>query len=107
MTAGPIERALRFLKSTSVSCGAPEDGAGVTEADNGGVVLAGAAAAGGLAAAGADAGGDSSCASETEMLTNKAKIRANRILIRLRDKSWRLVRPRASTSLADFCSDVP
>src|SRR5213080_213629 len=104
MTAGPIERALRFLKRTSVSCGAPEDGAGVTEADNGGVVLAGDAAAGGLAAAGADPGGDSSCASETEMLANKAKIRATRILIRLKHKSWRLARGRASTSLADFCS---
>ena len=46
MTAGPIERAFRFLKSTSLNCGAPEEGAGVTEADNGGVVLAGDAAAG-------------------------------------------------------------
>jgi len=60
MTAGPIERALRFLKSTSVSCDAPEDGAGVTEADNGGVVLAGDAAGGDPALSGADAGGDSS-----------------------------------------------
>ena len=41
-----MERALRFLKSTSVNCGAPEDGAGVTEADNGGVVPAGDAAGG-------------------------------------------------------------
>jgi len=60
MTAGPIERALRFLKSTSVNCGALEDGAGVTEADNGGVVLTGEAAGAEPAAAGADAGGDSS-----------------------------------------------
>jgi len=88
MTAGPIERALRFLKSTSVPCGAPVDGAGVTEADNGGVVLAGDAAAGEPAAAGADAGGDSSCANETERLTNEAKIRATRVLISLRNKSW-------------------
>jgi len=88
MTAGPIERALRFLKSTSVSCGAPVEGAGVTEADNGGVVLAGDAAAGELTAAGAEAGGDSSCANETERLTNEAKIRATRVLISLRNKSW-------------------
>ena len=60
MTAGPIERAFKFLKRTSVNCGAPEEGAGVTEADNGGVVLAGDAAAGELAVAGADAGGGSS-----------------------------------------------
>ena len=55
-----MERAFRFLKRTSVNCGAPPEGAGVTEADNGGVVLAGDAAAGELALIGADAGGDSS-----------------------------------------------
>jgi len=59
MTAGPIDRAFRFLKRTSVNCGAPADGAGVTEADSGGVVLAGDAAAE-VALIGADAGGDSS-----------------------------------------------
>jgi hypothetical protein len=62
MTAGPIERAFRFLKRTSVNCGAPADGAGVTAADNGGVVLAGDAAADEPGAAGADASGDSSWA---------------------------------------------
>ncbi len=41
ITAGPIERAFRFLKSTSVSCGVPEEGTGVTDADKAGVVLAG------------------------------------------------------------------
>jgi hypothetical protein len=41
ITAGPIERAFRFLKRTSVSCGAVGDGAGVTDEYNGGVVLAG------------------------------------------------------------------
>jgi len=60
MTAGPMDRAFKFLKRTSVNCGAPEDGAGVTEADNGGVVLTGEATGGDPAAAGADAGGDSS-----------------------------------------------
>jgi hypothetical protein len=79
---------LRLLKSTSVNCGAPEEGAGVTEADNGGVVLAGDAAAGAPGAAGADAGGDSSCANEIERPTNEAKIRTTRVLIGLRNKSW-------------------
>ncbi len=65
-----MERALRFLKSTSVNCGAPEDGAGVTEADNGGVVPAGDAVGGDPAAGGAEAGGDSSCANAIEQ-TNK------------------------------------
>ena len=37
ITAGPIERAFRFLKSTSVSCGALGEGAGVTEEDKSGV----------------------------------------------------------------------
>jgi hypothetical protein len=60
MTAGPIDRAFKFLKSTSVNWGAPEEGAGDTEADSGGVVLAGDAAAGDPAAAGDEAGGDSS-----------------------------------------------
>src|SRR5882724_12254570 len=97
MTAGPIERALRFLKSTSVPCGAPVDGDGATEADNGGVVLAGDAAGGEPAAAAAEAGGDSSCANETERLTNEAKIRATRVLTSVRNKSWRLRRYRASS----------
>ena len=38
ITAGPMARAFKFLKSTSVSCGAIGDGAGVTLEDNGGVV---------------------------------------------------------------------
>jgi hypothetical protein len=88
MTAGPIDRALRPLKSTSLNCGAPEEGGGVTEADNGGVVLAGDAVAGEAALTGVDAGGDSSCANEIERPTNEAKIRATRVLIGLRNKSW-------------------
>ena len=99
MTAGPIERALRFLKSTSVPCGAPVEGAGVTEADNGGVVLAGDAAAGEPAAAAAEAGGDSSCANESEQI-NKPKIEANRVLISVRNKSWRLRRYRQAVAAA-------
>jgi len=88
MTAGPIERALRFLKRTSVNCGGPDDGAGVTEADNGGVVLSGEAAGREPAPAGDDAGGDSSCAKQIE-----ARMRLNtttsRVLIKLKNKSWR------------------
>jgi hypothetical protein len=34
ITAGPIERAFRFLKSTSVKCGGVGEGVGVTEDDN-------------------------------------------------------------------------
>ena len=45
ITAGPMERAFKFLKSTSVSCGAVAEGAGVTEADKGGGVLTGDALA--------------------------------------------------------------
>jgi hypothetical protein len=100
ITAGPIDRAFKFLKSTSVNCGVPEDAAGVTEADNGGVVLAGDAAAGELALIGAEAGGDSSCPSNIERLTNKPKIRATRVLIRLKDKSWRLASFRQAVAAA-------
>ena len=44
ITAGPIERTFKFLKSTSVSCGALGEGVGVTEEESGGVVVAGDAA---------------------------------------------------------------
>ena len=70
-----MERAFKFLNRTSVSCGAPADGAGVTFEESGGVVTAGDAAAGGEFA-GADAGGDSSCAKEVEQIT-KAEIKAS------------------------------
>jgi hypothetical protein len=40
-----MERAFKLLKSTSVSCGAVAEGAGVTEADKGGGVLTGDALA--------------------------------------------------------------
>ena len=88
MTAGPIARALRFLKSTSLNCGAPEVGAGVTEADSGGVVAAGKAADGDPAGAEDEPGGDSSCASAIEQ-TNKVTMKASRVLISVKDKSWR------------------
>src|SRR5437660_12937013 len=43
ITAGPMARAFRFLKRTSLSCVGAGEGTGVTEADNGGVVLTGEA----------------------------------------------------------------
>jgi hypothetical protein len=76
ITAGPIDRALRFLNRTSVNCAGPDDGAGVTEADNAGVVLAGEADG----AAGDEAGGDSSWARQS-VLIKKAEIAATRMLI--------------------------
>ena len=82
MTAGPIERALRFLKSTSLNCGAPDEGTGVTEADKAGVVLAGDAAGGDPAAAGAEAGGDSSCAKVIEVANESASKQKNRLIYR-------------------------
>jgi len=41
ITAGPIARAFKFLKSTSVNCGAVAEGDGVAADDEGGVALAG------------------------------------------------------------------
>ena len=79
MTAGPTERALRFLKSTSVNGGAADDGAGVTDADNAGVVLAGEVAAG-APVLGDEAGGDSSWANETVEI-KRAENKATRIVI--------------------------
>jgi len=70
------------LKSTSVNWGAPDDdGAGVTEAERAGVVLAGETAPGDdPPPAGEDAGGDSSCAKE-RVLIKRAEIKASRVLI--------------------------
>ena len=79
-----MERALRFLKSTSVNWGAPDDGAGVTDADKAGDVLAGDAAAD-AAAAGDEAGGDSSWAREI-VLIKKAEITTVRVVIGLEEK---------------------
>src|SRR5258708_16030761 len=61
ITAGPIERAFRFLKSTSVSCSTVAEGAGVTEEESGGVVLADDAAGEALLIGGGP-GGVFSCA---------------------------------------------
>ena len=62
ITAGPMARAFKFLKSTSVSCGsAVSEGDGVAAEDSGGVVLTGDAV-GELPLIGAAPGGDSSWA---------------------------------------------
>lgn len=79
-----MERALRFLKRTSVNWGEPDEGAGVTDADKAGVVLAGDAIAD-AAGPGDDAGGDSSWANET-VLIKRAEIKAARMLIGLEEK---------------------
>ena len=88
ITAGPIARAFRFLKRTSVNCGVADDGAGATDAESGGVVLAGAATGDDPAPAGDEAGGDSSCANE-RVIIKRAKVKASRVLINVKDKSWR------------------
>jgi hypothetical protein len=67
ITAGPIERAFKFLKSTSLSCGAVGDGAGVTLEDSGGVVLTGDPL-GEVPLTDAAGGGVSSCACRIEAL---------------------------------------
>ena len=60
-----MARAFKFLKSTSVSCGALGDGAGVTLEDNGGVVAA-AEALGDVPPVRDALGGVSSCAGRKE-----------------------------------------
>src|ERR1700730_5922274 len=88
ITAGPIARALRFLKRTSVSVGGPDDGTGVTDADRGGAVRDGDATGDDPPAAGDEAGGDSSCAIPT-VLIKKAKAKASLVLISVEHKSCR------------------
>jgi hypothetical protein len=88
MTAGPIERALRFLKRTSVNRGAPVVGTGLTDADSGGVVLRGDPAGDEPAPVGEEPGGDSSCAKQIDARI-RPDITISRILISVEDKSWR------------------
>jgi hypothetical protein len=61
-----MARAFRFLKRTSLNCAGAGAGTGVTEADNGGVVLTGAAL-GDAPLTGAASGGVSSCAGRCEV----------------------------------------
>ena len=64
-----MERAFKFLKRTSVSCGAPDAGAGAALEDKGGVVLAGEAL-GDAPPTGETLGGVSSCASDNRLSEN-------------------------------------
>ena len=82
ITAGPIERAFKFLKSTSVSCEGVGEGVGVAEDDR--------AAAGTVEAAGETAvsGGrvvcGSSCAGKTDtdqIQMSEAQKHPNRVVI--------------------------
>src|ERR1700736_4118733 len=65
ITAGPIARAFKFLKSTSLSCAGAGEGTGVTDADTVVVVLTGKAF-GEAPLIGAAPGGVSSCAGRIE-----------------------------------------
>lgn len=67
-----MERAFKFLKRTSLSCGAVAVGTGVAAEDNGGVVVTGDAV-GAAPTIGAALGGDSSCAE----VTHAAEIETN------------------------------
>src|SRR3954452_10991045 len=76
ITAGPIDRAFKLLKSTSVSCGGPLGaGEGVTADESGGVV---AAALGEAAAAGESDGWlgrtSSSCARSGKHEANPIRV---------------------------------
>ena len=78
ITAGPMERAFKFLKRTSVSCGVVDEGV-AAGADKGGVVLAGDAVAD-AALWGAAVG--SSWAPTTAQIENKqAQQKRNRALM--------------------------
>ena len=63
--AGPIERAFKFLKSTSVSCGGVAEGVGVTDEDK--PAVAAAEAVGETAISGGRVVCGSSCASKTDV----------------------------------------
>ena len=77
-----MARAFRLLNITSVSCGGPDDeGTGVTDVDNGGVLAAADATGDDPAPAGEEAGGDSSWANES-VLIKRAGMTARRVLIR-------------------------
>ena len=87
-----MARAFKFLKRTSLSCGAPGEGTGVTEADNGGVVLTGDALAE-APLAGAAGSGVSSCAARieaTQIESSKMQNESRKVLDMTRDN-------------ADFC----
>src|SRR5436190_14585343 len=81
ITAGPIERAFKFLKSTSVSCGGVDEGVGVAEEDK---TAAEGEAAGETVVSGGRVVCGSSCASKTDtdqIQTSEAQKIPNRVLI--------------------------
>src|SRR6266699_6841119 len=96
ITAGPIERAFRFLKSTSVSCTGVDEGVEAGP-DNGGVVLAGDAVAN---AALCGEGEGSSCAGRRSTIENK-KAQKHRSRVIMARATMAFYRCRASASLAE------
>jgi len=84
ITAGPIERAFKFLKSTSVSCGGVDEGVCVAEEDR---APAGAAEGDGeITISGGRAACGSSCAVkiDTEQIqTSEAQKNPNRVIINI------------------------
>lgn len=82
ITAGPIERAFKFLKSTSVSCGGVGEGVGVAEEDR---AAAGAAeAVGETAVSGGRLACGSSCAVKIDtdqIQMSEAQKTPNRVII--------------------------
>ena len=81
ITAGPIERAFKFLKSTSVSCGGVDEGVGVAEEDK---AAAAAEAVGETAVSGGRVFCGSSCAVKIDtdqIQMNDAQKTPNRIII--------------------------
>ena len=82
ITAGPIERAFKFLKNTSVTCGGVGEGVGVAEEDK---VAAGAAeAVGETAVSGGRVVCGSSCAGKIDtdqIQMSEAQKNPNRVII--------------------------
>jgi hypothetical protein len=82
ITAGPIERAFRFLKSTSVSCAGVGEGVGVAEEDK---LAAGAAeAVGETSMSGGRVVCGSSCAGKIDIdqiQVSEAQKNPNRVII--------------------------
>ncbi len=82
ITAGPIERAFKFLKSTSVSCGGVGKGVGVAEEDKAGTGAG--EAVGETAVSGGRVVCGSSCAGKIEtdqIQMSEAQKNPNRVII--------------------------
>ena len=82
ITAGPIERAFRFLKSTSVSCGGVGEEVGVADDDKKAVAVG--ESVGDVPAVGSRPGGVSSCPGKLEISqiqASKAQKETDRLVI--------------------------